>query len=311
MNWGIEKNPRAKLERTADRSEWASDRNLDFESAKKKKEKVFKDAVKEKDFVGKVYSKEEVEKDLNYVKQIEEAFSREGKDEEAENVVEMAHIFEAIICEEGELADWFGENVMVIKSARYDDLKNGVDLIIEFNDSGEEDSHLALAVDVTFAGFEKLHEKLDGIKNDAEDGKLSYVKYFKSEESGFKGDIKGVPKTVIGADSRTLYKLMDLWVNEKKASLENHPVQFMILDQIMAQLVKFKELAEARKKTFIAEKYDKAIKIMEKILGEKQGLREDVLGENDLVLTNDKVHQAIMSYAENLNAKQGPRTWKY
>lgn len=181
MRWGVEKNPKPKLERTADRGEWASDRNLNFESAKKKKEKVFADAINEKDFIGEEnYPKEEVEADLKYVKKAEESF-RKGKDEELEKVDELAHIFEAITCEQGELANWFSQNAMVIKLARYDDIKNGIDLIIEFTDNDEGDSYLALAVDVTFAGFEKLHEKLDKIRNDAEDGKLGYVKYFQSE----------------------------------------------------------------------------------------------------------------------------------
>jgi hypothetical protein len=310
MRWGIEKNPRQKLERTADRSEYASDRKMIFESASRKKEKVFADAIKEKNFSKTVYPEEEVRKDLKYVREAEESF-KEGVDEESEKGVELARIFEAIICEQGELANWFGENSMTIKSARYDDLKNGVDLIIEFTDNDEENSHLALAVDVTFSSFEKLYEKLDGIKADVESGKLSYIKYFQSEKTGFQGDIKGVPKTVIGADPRTLYQLMDLWVGEKEEELERHPIQFMILDQIMIQLTKFKELAESKNKSFIAGKYEKAIETVGKILNEKQDLREKVLGGDDSVIANDRVHQAIVGHMGKMNTQKGPKVYKY
>jgi hypothetical protein len=310
MRWGIEKNPRSKLERTADRGEYVSDRKMNFESASRKKEKVLADAIKERNFIG-VYPREEVEKDLKYIKEAENAFKEKAADEESARGVELAHIFEAIICHQGELANWFGENSMTIKSARYDDLKNGVDLIIEFTDNDDKNSHLALAVDVTFSSFEKLYEKLDGIKTDIEDGKLAYVKYFESERSGIKGDIKGIPKTVIGADPRTLYKLMDLWVGGKEKELEKHPIQFMILDQIMAQLIRFKELAESNKKSFIADKYEKAIETVGRILNEKQELREEVLGSDESVLMNDRVHQEIIGYTEKMSMQKGPRIYKY
>ena len=48
--------------------------------------------------------------------------------------------------------NWLGPEATAIKSSRYDDIKNGVDNIVEFHK--EEDfssSHLALAIDETFS----------------------------------------------------------------------------------------------------------------------------------------------------------------
>ena len=311
MRFEKETTSRPKLERTADRGEYASDRNLNFENAKEKRDKVFAEAIKEKDFIGKEnYSKEDVNRDLQYVKETEASFKKET-DEDSKKIKELAQIFEAIICDQGELANWFGESAVTVKSARYDDLKNGIDLIIEFECDNPEDSRLALAVDITFDSFDKLHEKLDRIKRGVEEGKLSYVKYFNSEITKTKGDIRGIPKTVIGADPKTLYKLMDLWVNEEEKKLEKHPIQFMILDQIMAQLTKFKELAESGKKSFIAEKYGKVIEVVSRIIEEKQDLREEVLGDDDSITMSDRVHREIIGYIENMGPQKGPRVWKY
>jgi len=309
MRWESDKNLRLKPERTAERGEYGSDRKLMIEGAVKKTEKILKNAIKETDFVGEVYSKEEVDNDLNYVQKEEESFNEGIMDSEDKRTLEFSRIFEAIIYDQGELANWFGENGATIKSSRFDDIKNGVDLIVEFSGDEEETSHLALAVDVTFS--DNIQKKLDNIKREIEHGKLTNIKYFQSDKLGFKGEKRDIPKTVVGADVKTLNKVMDLWVNEDEKRLAEHPIQFIILDEIMAQLEKFREYAQAMKKSNIVEKYDKAIAIMEKILAEKQDLREEVLKDDDSAIRNDRVYQAITGYIDKVSAQKGPKTYKY
>lgn len=311
MRWGIEKSPKQKLEKTADRSEYASDRKMMFEGAEKKTDRTLIDATEINGFVG-IYPEEKIKRDQEYVQKKEKEFSEKILNPEDEKKIKLAKIFEAIIYQMGELGNWFGESGMIIKSTRYDDIKNGVDLIIEFpkEEDGEE-PYLALAVDVTFSSYEDLYKKLERIKDGIERGELAKIEYFKSEHTKFKGGINDIPKTVIGTDTKILYEVMDLWVNEKERELEEHPIQFMILDQIMMQLVKFKEYAESVKKPEIAKKYNKAIKIMERVLDEKQDLREEVLGGDNLIIKGDRVHQGISSYLERLKPQKGPRVWKY
>ena len=308
MRWESDKNLRPKPEKTPDRGEYGSDHKLMIEGAVKKTEKVLKNAIKETDFVGEVYPKEEVDNDLKYVQKEEDSFNEGTMDLEDKGMLEFSQIFEAIIYDQGELANWFGENGVTIKSARFDDIKNGVDLIVEF--SGEEEtSHLALAVDVTFS--DNIQKKLDNIKREIEHGKLTSIKYFQSDKLGFKGEKRDIPKTIVGADLKTLNKVMDLWVNEDEKKLAKHPIQFIILDEIMLQLEKFREYAQAMKKPAIVEKYNKAIVILEKILAEKQDLREEVLKDDDSAVENDRVYRAIAGYMDRVNAQKGPRFWKY
>jgi len=310
MSYEKEVSPR--FEKTTGRSENASDRKIMFEGAEKKADKVLIDAIGIEGFTGEVYPEEKIKRDQEYVQKKEKEFSEKILDPEDEKKIKLAKIFEAIIYHQGELGNWFGESGMIIKSARYDDIKNGVDLIIEFpkEEDGEE-PYLALAVDVTFSSYEDLYKKLDRIKDGIEKGELAKIEYFKSEHTEFKGAINDIPKTVIGTDTKILYEVMDLWVNEEEKELEKHPIQFMILDQIMMQLVKFKEYAESVKKPAIAEKYNRAIKILEKIIEEKQDLREEVLGGDNLVIKNDRVSRGISSYLEKLKPQKGPRSWSY
>lgn len=67
-------------------------------------------------------------------------------------------ILEAVACEHGELSNWFGAKSQVIKTARFDDYKNKIDMVVETEAENRQFSHLALGVDVTF-GSNDLHTR--------------------------------------------------------------------------------------------------------------------------------------------------------
>jgi len=86
------------------------------------------------------------EADIAKANELEEKYSK--------NITEtkkIADIFEAVVLEHGELSDWLGGSAKTMKTSRYDDYMNGVDLLVEFAGAeGEESEHLGLAADVTF-----------------------------------------------------------------------------------------------------------------------------------------------------------------
>lgn len=258
--------------------------------------------IKEEDFED-LYSKKTVENDLNWVRKEEERFEREDTPEQKE-ARKVSTIFETLIYDQAEMSEWLGKSAITIKSSRYDDIRNGIDLIVEFPDSEEVSaSHLALAIDVTLSS--ELDKKLNGIRRDIEHGKLSTVKYFKSETLDIRGEKKDVPKVVIGVDSRTLDKVIDLWIKqtgESKDELGRHPIQFILLEEIMMQLEKFKDFAEKNKQNKVSESYEKVLTIMSGIIREKMKLRDEVLRENESIIENDKVFRAIDAYLERLRA---------
>jgi hypothetical protein len=256
--------------------------------------------IEEEDFED-LYSKKTVEADMEWVRKEEERFEREDTPEQKE-ARKISTIFETLIYDQAEMSEWLGKSAITIKSSRYDDIKNGIDLIIEFPDSEEvAASHLALAVDVTLSS--ELEKKMSGIKRDIEHGKLSTVKYFKSETLDIRGEKKDVPKVVIGADSKTLNTVIDLWMQqtgESKDRLSRHPIQFIILEEIMLQLEKFRDYGEKIGQGKASESYDKVKDIMSGIYREKLKLREEILGDNESVIENDKVYRAINSHLDKL-----------
>jgi hypothetical protein len=144
---------------------------------------------------------------------------------------------------------------------------------------------------------------MSGIKRDIEHGELSNIKYFKSETLDIRGEKKSVPKVVIGADHKMLDEVIDLWITQKRGSkdkLGRHPIQFIIIEDIMLQLEKFKDYAEKIGQGKVGESYDKVKDIMSGIYREKLKLREEVLEDNDSVIENDKVYRAINSHLDRL-----------
>lgn len=208
-----------------------------------------------------------VDADIAYVKEMEAKFEKTATPETKE-AQRLATIFEAIIHENAELSDWLGPNASTIKSSRFDDIKNGVDTIAEFQEEDSAASHLGLSIDVTFAA--DTGKKFERIYNELQRGELPKIKYFRSEAMGFRGELSDAPRVVIGAESKTIKQLAELWLEGQKKELGSHPIQFQILEEILMQLRTFGEFAEKNGHAAIAETLTQRACTVQKILDEKK-----------------------------------------
>jgi hypothetical protein len=180
---------------------------------------------------------------------------------------------EALFFEQAELSEWLGPNVETIKSSRFDDIKNGIDMIAEFlAEENEEPSavrnvlgHMGLAFDVTFAN--NIKEKLERVRDEIDHNNLAEVRYFHSDH--FVGKLPDIPRIVAAVDGKTANELMELWLEDKK-KLAFHPVQIQILEGAIMQLKIYKQYAEKTQHKKVIAKLDWALKIMEKIYQERQ-----------------------------------------
>ena len=155
------------------------------------------------------YDKTMVLRDMELVQRREADFRMQSTRESEENK-KVATILEAILHEQIGTSDWIGPNVSTIKSSRFDDIVNGVDSIARIQREGEGDTHLGLAIDVTFSSH--ITDKLDRIKDDVKNGKLTQIKYFASpnpedaKEYTYMGSLK-VPRVVIGIEKKAVLDL--------------------------------------------------------------------------------------------------------
>jgi len=273
-------------------------------------EKTYKkgiDIIKEDEFKD-LYSKETVEADLEWVRKEEERFEKEDTPEQKE-ARKVSTVFEAIIFDQVEANNWLGETARTIKSSRYDDIKNGIDLIVEFPEEELSASHLALAVDVTLSS--ELENKLRDIKRDIERGKMGTIKYFKSEALNIRGEKSNIPKVVIGTDYHTFTEVVDLWMSRDTAEggaakdkLVKHPIQFILLEEILMQLEKFEDYARKIKQEKVAEEYKRVKEIIEEVYRKKLVLYEELLNKKDVIVQKDGVYQAIQNYLDRLSSQK-------
>ncbi|OHA88455.1 MAG: hypothetical protein A2741_01200 [Candidatus Zambryskibacteria bacterium RIFCSPHIGHO2_01_FULL_43_27] len=258
-------------------------------------------AFKETDFIGNPYERETVERDIAYVERERARIAKESREEDIE-LRQLATIFEAIVLENGELSEWFGDNAFTLATSEYDDLQ-GVDMVVEFRE-GASASYLGLAADVTFSGSPNssngVGKKFDRLLARIEKGNLPQVKYFKSQHIPIRGSLQ-LPEVIIGVEKATVLELAELWVAKKKRILETHRVQIMILEQIRDQIRFFANYARSVKRDRIAAIYEMRLASVEDILRKKADIARVSRREG----REDRVHSQIIEFIKLRQAGLG------
>lgn len=235
----------------------------------------------------------DVKKDQEYVEHKEKIFATKNTEKEKENK-KIATILEAILHEQIEQNEYLGSDVTTISTCKFDDIKNGIDGILEIEDEKNRTAeHLAIAIDATFNA--DVHRKIERIKKEVEIGKLARIKYFKSDFLDFRGEKSGVPKFVLGIDKDHLEEITKLWMNGEQRKLANHPLQIIIFNEILIQTKFFQNYAELIGNQKIFKKYKDLHNIFLKIKEEKESEWKEILDslENREIINNDQVYQSI------------------
>ncbi len=241
-------------------------------------------SIQETDFIP-IYGEDAVRRDLAHVEKLEGYFA-ENQGVAERNTKKIADTLEAIVLTQSEMSEWLGD-AKTLRSSRFDDYINKVDMIAEWSSGAEGTRVLGLAVDVTF-GLIGVQKKLREIKAEIDNGVLGSIRYFKDERGDFMGTRNNVPRTVIGVSQPVVQELARLWVEGEKRLLGQHPVQRVFIDQIATQLRSMERYAERTGKFDVAMAYRKALAAVTPVEESKQGI---VAGE----LANDLVVQEIQS----------------
>ncbi len=249
-------------------------------SYEKARDMMRREAIDIEDFVH-PYGAEVLSRDVARVRKLEQEYERGLTVEKI-----YADIAEMIFYEHIEQSNWFGENVSTIKTSRYDDLLNGVDIIVEFHEKDQQALHMGLAVDITF-GTNTAQKKIGEIKEKIQAGKLSEVKYFQSDHSPHKGLYQDLPRVVVGVDRAHILELSRMWIDERrKKEFSVHPVQKLILNEIFYQLTSFVNFAKACRQDKVARVYSQQLNIIQRIRSEKEGIALGSYQEDDGVYSS-------------------------
>ena len=210
-----------------------------------------------------IYGEEGVRADMAKVTRL-----RSGCDirqtEYERNSKKIAEILEAVLIEESEMSEWFGENATTMKASDYDDFINKVDMLTEWHSPGEGMRMLVLAVDVTF-GRESIYKKMEQIRQEIDSGMLGSIKYFTDTRGDFMGMRNNVPRIVLGVSQPVVEELAHLWTSGEKAKLGEHPIQRVFAIQMRAQLQAMRDYAARRGQSAAVSAYENALGAVEPI----------------------------------------------
>lgn len=211
------------------------------------------------------YGKETVLRDLQKVAELEKTFTRQQAADGTQEQKRLATVFENFFIDAANTEQWFG-NAEVMRSTRYDDYVNGVDVLTTLYDDEDRASHLEMSADLTF-GTNASNTKLEKILHDIESGRLAKVKYFHSDHMGFTGALKDVPRTVIGLDKHNLPEFIRQRVHGDVSDTDHRDI---LLTQQQMQLRFFRDYADKRYGEHpIRRKYANASRIIDATVAEK------------------------------------------
>ena len=237
------------------------------------------DDIKLEEF-SELYGEDVIKRDLATVERIKAKFSGPDRAKFA------SEIMEGIIFDQSERSDWLGPHAHTIKTSEFDDIVNGVDLVVEFDELRQARKFLALGVDATF-GQRTIEKKYLRIKEEIDSGKLANIKYFRSQSANFMGQLSKVPRVVTGIDQEHLLELAGTWTQGMNKELGTHPAQRLVLAQIAQQLKTFGAYAERTGKTELVRPYQDAYATIRAISDTKRHIDVGPLRE-------DKVHKEIV-----------------
>lgn len=265
-----------------------------IEAYKKSQELFEKNAIREDSFVD-TYGEDAIQGHLRVVADLEEKFKKD-KDAPHENasnyrneeVKQYGDIFEAVVFDMIKRCEWFGKGVRPVKASKFDDYVNKVDVLVDLEHSRKP---LALAIDVTF-GFKGMQKKVSEILHKIDEDKLSFVRYYRSEDESYEGKVNNLARVVVGVEMDTVQKLSEYWIANDDEMLRAHYAQTLILSEIAIQLREYARYARHRGNERVARVYEADLEKVEVILVDKPDEHMD---------NYDRVYDCIMQVVDGIN----------
>lgn len=255
------------------------------------------------------YGKDEIAADLEKIRIKKEHIEESGQKTESTKK-KRSQILEGVLTEQIELSNWFGNDVSTVVASEFDDLFNGIDLILELGDTDN------VGIDVT-STTERIEKKLSIIKEHILRGYLSQAKYFQSEKHDPKRKIKRLPQLIVGVGSELVQEISELWlttnslriagksplelseeqrtlVRQAREGLANNRIAVLLLQQIKTQLETFEKFAQSKGQAKAAKKFKRLLFVIEEKLKQKKLAPEE----------EEKNNQDIIFKALKLNLQK-------
>lgn len=155
-----------------------------------------------------------------------------------------ADAFEVLVCLQIGLGDWLGSDAMATFTSEYDDLVHRVDGVIEIRgEEGESSKDVRLGFDCTFSE-QGLDKKIARMWDRLNMARLYDIKYFISPHSEEKLSLFDIPLVTVFTNKQMVQELAEQW-SADKTKLNDHPFKFLVLEQILFQLLAMRAYLKA------------------------------------------------------------------
>lgn len=193
---------------------------------------------------------------------------------------------------------WYGDSIFALNTSEFDDIKRGVDEVLEIHRKDEENSFLALGIDITYRGIEseifkkKFFKLLDNIKN----GGKTKIKYFTDAEGKIRKEF-AIPKMVLSFDMRDVKEIISIVQNPNSGKTFDKQ-KIAVLSQILHSCKYLADFAKENQNN-IFRKYTAIINSIEELSWENEEvlkIKEAVVQTNDPV--SNKIKKLIQEYKD-------------
>ena len=165
---------------------------------------------------------------------------------------QIATITECVLAYGVSESSWYGEKISIEPASEFDDIKRGVDEVMEIVKDGDESSFIGLGIDVTYRGLksEQFKKKLFMLLQSIRDGHKTKVKYFKNHKGEMVKEF-AVPKIILYFDLHDVKELVEVTKNiddpKVKEGFKNSPQKYNVMNQIINSCNKLSAFAEESK----------------------------------------------------------------
>jgi hypothetical protein len=167
---------------------------------------------------------------------------------------------------------WYGEGISIEQTSQFDDVKRGVDGVLQIRREGDQDTFLALGIDATYRGLlsKEYRNKFSNLLESIWKNQKTRIKYFKNHQGQLMEEF-AAPKIVLYFDNKDVKNLVNLVKNSGDAEaikeFKNDPQKITVMNQILVQCEIMTEFAQEYNNS-ISDKYDEFIDAIHR-LGKK------------------------------------------
>ncbi len=232
---------------------------------------------------------EEVDADLASLALRKAEFAEKTQQSETshdlEKMKKVATITERALVHGVSNLDWFGKDISVEPVSEFDDVKRGVDDMLEIRKEDDESSFMGLGIDVTFRGLysEQYKKKFFTLLHSIRSGYKTKVKYFKNHKGELMKEF-AVPKMILYfdvADVKNLVRMMKHVDDESmKEKFQNSPQKFSVMNQIIVQCQKLSAFA-ADSENSIFRKYTEVVDSIKELGWKNEDIKNMLAVQHD------------------------------